>query len=372
MRIPRPERIRFVDLGASHSEIRDSLDAAWTDTLETGEFIGGTQVETFEAEWAAFCHAETAVAVANGTDALELILRGLNIGKGDEVIIPTNTFTATAQAVVAAGAQPVFTDIDPVTGLITGDHVRAALTRRTAAVMPVHLYGQMVDIDDISSVAERAGLAVIEDAAQAHGATWRGQRAGSAGIAAAFSFYPGKNLGALGDAGAVTTSDPALARRIRSLANHGRSVHSKFEHDISGRNSRLDGLQAATLRVKLPELERWNKARRAVAEAYMDDLPDSFVPYFEAAGAQSVFHVFVVRTVDVPRKAVLASLDHHNIEWGIHYPVPCHKQRPFSQMPASVLHTAETHAEQVVSLPMHPHLTRQQVGQICAALRAVT
>lgn len=366
------ERIKFVDLGTSHSEIRQELDSVWTRTLDTGQFIGGTQVEAFEAEWAAFCHAETAIAVANGTDALELILRGLEIGNGDEVIVPTNTFMATAQAVVAAGAQPVFTDFDPATGLITGDHVRAALTSRTAAVIPVHLYGQMVDVDDIAAVAARAGVAVIEDAAQAHGATWKGKRAGSAGIAAGFSFYPGKNLGALGDAGAVTTSDLALARRIRSIANHGRSLHSRFDHDTFGRNSRLDGLQAGTLRIKLPELERWNKARRAVAEAYMDDLPGSFVTYSEAAGAQSVFHLFVVRSVDVPRKAALATLDQHNIEWGIHYPIPCHKQRPFSRLSTPVLQTAEKHAEQIFSLPMHPHLTRQQIGRVCAALRTVT
>jgi dTDP-4-amino-4,6-dideoxygalactose transaminase len=360
--------IRFVDLASTHSEIRSALDAIWHDTLQTNGFIGGCQVETFEAEFAAYCGTESAIGVANGTDALELILRGLDIGPGDEVIVPANTFIATAEAVASAGAKPVFTDVDKDTALITGSHVRDALSPRTAAVIAVHLYGQMVDMDDLLSVAAPAGIAVIEDAAQAHGATWKGRRAGSFGIAAGFSFYPGKNLGAMGDGGAVTTSDPGLARRIRSIANHGRSAQCKYSHDVIGRNSRLDGLQAGVLRVKLSELDRWNDQRRRVAERYLARMPDCFVPYADTTGSRSVFHLFVVRSVERSRQVVGESLDAHKIQWGIHYPVPCHRQRPFASTSRSVLAVAESHASQILSLPIHPHLTASEIERICGVL----
>ena len=360
--------VRFLDLGTTHGQIRDALDAAWVETMETNGFIGGPHLESFENEFATYCQANACVGVANGTDALELILRGLGIGAGDEVIIPTNTFVATAEAVVAVGALPVFTDVDPRTALITGDHVRAAMTPRTAAVMAVHLYGQMVDVDDLQHVAGPAGIAIIEDAAQAHGATWNERRAGSAGVAAGFSFYPGKNLGALGDAGAITTSDVGLADRIRSIANHGRSRHSKYEHDLVGRNSRLDGLQAAVLRVKLPKLDRWNAGRRAAAELYLNNLPDGFVPYAESEAATGVYHLFVVRSTAVDRDVVGAFLDAQQIQWGIHYPVPCHRQLPFVDGTPSFFETADVHAGQMLSLPMHPHLEFNEILRVCDEL----
>jgi dTDP-4-amino-4,6-dideoxygalactose transaminase len=362
------EVVKFLDLGASHQEVRGALDALWAETIATNGFIGGSQLEPFEEEFAVFCESTNAIGVANGTDALELILRGLSIGPGDEVIVPTNTFIATAEAVVAVGATPIFTDVDPETALITGAHVRAALSRKTVAVIAVHLYGQMVNMDDLLGVAEPASIAVIEDAAQAHGATWKGRRAGSIGIAAGFSFYPGKNLGALGDGGAITTCDAALASRIRSIANHGRSEHSKYEHDLIGRNSRLDGLQAGALRIKLGELERWNKTRRAAAEVYRDALPPAFKPYAEANGAQSAFHLFVVQSLEADRDDVGRVLDASNIQWGIHYPIPCHRQKPFLTGPPPVHEVADAHSNRIVSLPMHPHLSTEQVQRVCTAL----
>ncbi|MEM7274409.1 MAG: DegT/DnrJ/EryC1/StrS family aminotransferase [Actinomycetota bacterium] len=361
--------IAFLDLAASHAPIRGRLDAAWSATVDRNGFVGGPEVAAFEEEFANYVGAPLCVGVSNGTDALELILDGLGIGPGDEVIVPANTFIATAEAVVRAGATPVFVDVDPTTALITGDHVRAALTPRTAAVMAVHLYGQMVDMTDLASVTDPAGVAIIEDAAQAHGATWDGRPAGSFGVAAGFSFYPGKNLGAFGDGGAVTTADSALAERIRSVANHGRSASSRYEHDHLGRNARMDGLQAAILRIKLAELDGWNKARREVASLYDARLDQRYRPFAEAAAAASVYHLYVVRCLDDERDVVTAVLDRHRIGWGVHYPVPCHRQTPFltADGPA-MLPVVDAQADQLLSLPMHPHLTIEEIDRVCGVL----
>lgn len=362
------EPIRFLDLAATHAEVRPALEEIWEETMNSNGFIGGNHLEAFESEFADYCQSTHCIGVANGTDALELILRGLSIQPGDEVIVPTNTFIATAEAVVNLGATPIFVDVDPLTALITAEHIRAAITPRTVAVMVVHLYGQMANMDEILAVTDAAGIALIEDSAQAHGATWNGKRAGSFGVAAGFSFYPGKNLGALGDGGAVTTSDADLAERVRSIANHGRSLESRYHHDIVGRNSRLDGLQAAALRIKLAELDRWNQQRRSVAKFYNAMLPERFVPYIEAPLAESVYHLFVVQTVDESRDVVGARLGDANIGWGIHYPVPCHRQKPFVTDTTPDFEVADTQAPLILSLPMHPHISEQEVERVCAVL----
>ena len=259
-------QIPFLDVAAMTREVRDAVDPAWRSVLASSRFIGGEIVEQFEAEWAAYCGVGHAVGVANGTDALQLTLTALGIGPGDEVIVPANTFVATAEAVVLAGAIPRFADVCPDTLLLTPGCLEAAITSRTRAVIVVHLYGQMPDMTALCQAADAAGIAVIEDAAQAHGAAWRGQRAGSIGVAGCFSFYPGKNLGAFGDAGAVVTADGGLAGRIKVLRDHGRSAGSHYQHEQVGTNSRLDALQAAVLSAKLTRLEAWNTARRSIAE----------------------------------------------------------------------------------------------------------
>ncbi len=249
--------VPFFDLGGMTQEVRSDVDAAWSTLLGTGHFVGGAEVDRFEEEWARYCGTAHAIGVANGTDALTLTLRALAIGAGDEVVVPANTFIATAEAVVLAGATPRFADVDPDTLLLTADGLAAAITSRTSAVIAVHLYGQTADMDAISVTAERAGLAVLEDAAQAHGASWWGRPAGSLGRAGCFSFYPGKNLGAFGDAGAVVTDDADLTERLRSLRNHGRVSGSHYRHGDIGTNSRLDSVQAAVLSAKLPRLDAW-------------------------------------------------------------------------------------------------------------------
>ncbi len=362
--------IRFLDLGADHASVRDDLDKAWTDVLDTGGFIGGAAVAEFEGAFASYQQARHCVGVANGTDALELILRALGIGPGDEVIVPANTFIATAEAVAHVGATIVFADVDPDTLLLTGAAIDAVVTERTAAVMPVHLYGQMVDLDDVGAAAARHGLALVEDSAQAHGASWNGVRAGATGVAAGFSFYPGKNLGALGDGGAVVTNDAALAERIRSLSNHGRSLASRYEHDLLGRNSRLDGLQARALAIKLGHLDDWNDARRRAAAAYRRHLPAGIVPLTIRPEAVAVHHLGIVQVPDGVRDELCALLDGEGIGWGIHYPVPCHLQAPFlvDGRPVVSMPVTEAAAGRILSLPMHPHLGEADVIRVCEVL----
>jgi dTDP-4-amino-4,6-dideoxygalactose transaminase len=342
------------------------LDDAWRQVSRSAQFIGGEFVERFEAEWATYCQSAHCVGVASGTAALELSLAALGIGRGDEVIVPANTFVATATAVVAVGATPVFVDVDPATLLITAGGVEAALTPRTAAVIPVHLYGQPVDMDAINQVASAAGVAIIEDAAQAHGASWKGKPVGTFGAAACFSFYPGKNLGAFGDAGAVVTQDFALAERIRSLGNYGR-MGSHYRHEIAGTNSRLDGLQAAILSVKLKRLDAWNDGRRRAAQRYdavLADLPVRMIQ--NAPGAYNTYHLAVIRT---PRRDELRhKLASEGISTGIHYPIPCHLQPAFASEAGPSLAVAEQAAEEVLSLPMYPHLGDAEISIIADAI----
>lgn len=369
-------RVPFLDLQGAHNGLREEFDLAWKTVLDHGHFVGGPEVERFEGELATYCGTKACIGVANGTDALELILRGLGIGAGDEVIVPTNTFIATAEAVFATGARPRFVDVCADTLLIDPDAVRAAINGSTAAIIAVHLYGQMVDPEPISAIAAAHGLALIEDAAQAHGARHHGRNAGSVGIAAGFSFYPGKNLGALGDGGAVVTSDLALADRIRSLANHGRSATDRYLHDLLGRNSRLDTLQAALLSAKLPSLDAANARRTSAMAAYRELLPQGCTPVSVQPGAEPVYHLAVIQVED--RHTVTEAFTAAGIGWGVHYPIPCHQQPALaatgfitlgeSASDAQQLPVAERAASRILSLPMSPTLSVEQVARVCDVL----
>jgi dTDP-4-amino-4,6-dideoxygalactose transaminase len=362
-------QIPFLDVAAMTREVRDTVDLAWRRVLASSRFIGGEAVEQFEAAWAAYCRVPHAVGVANGTDALQLTLTALGIGPGDEVIVPANTFVATAEAVVLAGATPRFADVCPDTLLLTPGCLEAAITSRTRAVIVVHLYGQMPDMTALGQAAGKAGLAVIEDAAQAHGAAWQGQPAGSIGVAGCFSFYPGKNLGAFGDAGAVVTADAGLAARIKVLRDHGRATGSHYRHEQVGTNSRLDAIQAAVLTAKLTRLDAWNTARRSIAARYHTAFASSPArPVAEVPGMLGVYHLAVVRVPD--RARVQKQLAAMGVETQIHYPIPCHQQSPYQRFADRPLPAAERCAGEVLSLPMFPHMTDGQVAQVCDAVRA--
>lgn len=360
--------VPFLDAARANDAFRDEFDLVWKSVLDHGAYVGGPEVERFETEFAAYCGVDHCVGVGNGTDALELILAGLGIGRGDEVIVPANTFIATAEAVCAAGAAPRFVDVDPATLLLDADAAAEAINPSTAAVIGVHLYGQMVDVHALSRLARRHDLALIEDAAQAHGARFGGWSAGSAGVASAFSFYPGKNLGALGDAGAVVTGDAALAERVRSFGNHGRSPSDRHRHTLRGRNSRMDSVQAGVLSAKLAHLDAANSARSGLWAAYRDLLPASCAPVATHPLAEPVHHLAVVQVAD--RGRVTAGLTEAGIGWGIHYPVPCHVQPAFEEFSATVPVT-ESAAQRIVSLPMSPTLREEQVARVCDVLRGV-
>lgn len=363
------DSVAFLDLSAVNGALHGEYELAWKRVLEHGRFVGGPEVEQFESTFAAYCETAACVGVGSGTDALELILAGLGIGPGDEVIVPTNTFVSTTEAVCAVGARPRFVDVLPDTLLIDPDAVAAAVNSATAAVIAVHLFGQMSDLGALFPVARRNGLAVIEDAAQAHGARLRGRRAGSVGVAGAFSFYPGKNLGGLGDGGAVVTHDAELAASVRQRANHGRATADRYRHDLRGRNSRLDTLQAAMLLVKLAHLDNANLARRRVMDRYRRQLPPSCRPIATCPAAESVYHLAVIRVQD--RAAVTAELDRQRIGWGIHYPIPCHRQPAYQEFIES-LPVAERAADEMLSLPMSPTLTDVQVDRVCEVLWKVS
>jgi dTDP-4-amino-4,6-dideoxygalactose transaminase len=360
--------VPFTDLAAMTNDVWPSIEKDYRACLLSGAYIGGSAVASFERDWAAYCGADYAVGVANGTDALELTLTALGIGPGDQVIVPANTFIATAAAVVRAGAEPRFAEVSDDTLLITPSTLTEAITPRTRAVVAVHLFGQMPDMPGIVGAAGDAGIPVIEDAAQAHGAEWDGQRAGSFGDAACFSFYPAKNLGAFGDAGAVVTSRPELAERVRTLANHGRSSGtSHHEHSCVGTNSRLDALQAIVLSGKLAQLDRWTQRRIELAVRYRALLGGSELKLTGVAPlARHVYHLFVVRVAG--RDSVRAELARRGIQTGVHYPVPCHRQPPLRRFADRPLPVADQAAGQLLSLPMFPHLTDGQVDYTCEAL----
>lgn len=360
--------VPFLDLKAMHNEIADELNEAWQRVVATSGFIGGESVERFESQWATYCGTRYAVGLSDGTAALELALRALGVGAGDEVIVPTNTFFATWEAIVAVGARPAPIDVDPHTLLITREGVEAAITPQTAAVIAVHLYGQPVDMDGINALAEKAGIYVIEDAAQAHGATWRKRPVGGLSDVGCFSFYPGKNLGALGDAGAIVTNRADLAARIRSLANHGRARDAADRHIYVGSNRRLDALQAAFLSVKLPYLAGWNAARRRIVHRYerlLAHAPAEFVTIARAAA--SSHHLAVVQVDD--RDEVKRLMAEDGVATGIHYRTPCHLQPPFARLSTRPLPVSEKAAKRILSLPLYPQMTEEQIEVAAAALQ---
>ena len=350
--------VPLLDLGAQHARVRAALDAGVARVVSHGQFVEGPEVGEFEASYAEFCEARHCIGTSNGTSAIELILRAAGVGPGDEVVTTPFTFMATAAPILLVGAHPVLVDVDPGTGLLQAEAVEAAITPRTAVLLPVHLYGQTVDLDRFRALADRYKLFLLEDAAQAHGARWRGRRAGSIGDAAAFSFYPGKNLGAFGDAGCVTTNDEALARRIRKLRDHGRV--DKYLHDEVGTNARLDSLQAAVLLAKLPHLDAWNEVRRRHAAAYEHAFATALgvAPIRIAEGALPVYHQYVVRLAERDKaRHVLANL---GIATGVHYPVPIHRQPALEGLVTGRYPAAESLAREVLSLPVFPELYQHQ------------
>jgi dTDP-4-amino-4,6-dideoxygalactose transaminase len=355
--------IPFLDLRAAYLELKPGIDAAAARVLDSGWYILGPEVEAFEAEWAAYCEARHAVGLANGLDALTLSLRALEIGPGDEVIVPSNTYIATWLAVSGVGATPVPVEPDPATHNIDPARIAAAITPRTRAICPVHLYGQPADMDPILGIARAHGLRVVEDAAQAHGARYKGRRIGAHGDIACWSFYPGKNLGAMGDAGAVTTDDEGLAERIRLLRNYG--SRQKYVNEEAGVNSRLDPVQAAVLRVKLAVLDDWTERRRAVAAAYADGLAGSglTLPHVPDWAAPA-WHLYVVRSPD--RNALQARLTGAGVGTLIHYPIPPHMQTAYAGlgMAPEALPLARRLADEVLSLPMGPHLKSEDMRKV--------
>jgi dTDP-4-amino-4,6-dideoxygalactose transaminase len=363
--------VPLVDLYAQYLSIKPDVDAAIERTIARSAFIGGEELRSFEAEFANYCEATACVGVGNGTDALYLTLRALGIGRGDEVITVAHTFIATSEAISSTGARPVFVDIKADTMLMDPDLIESAITPRTRAIIPVHLYGQPCEMDRIIEIARRHGLKVIEDAAQAHGGRWHGRRVGSFGDAACFSFFPGKNLGAYGDAGGVVSRDEDLIRRIRMVANHGRM--DKYVHQIEGVNSRLDGLNAAILRVKLRRLDAWNAARERHARRYCETLSSCGVilPVVHPEVA-TVWHLFVIKVQD--RDRLQAELNGRGIAAGVHYPVPLHRQPAYQHLgiPEGALPVTEQVASRVLSLPMYPELTEDQIAAVGKAVSAVT
>lgn len=364
------EPIPFLDLAGLHASIRDELNAAIQRVLAQGQYILGPEVDAFEREFSRYCGAKYCVGVGNGLDALHLILRARGIGAGDEVIVPSNTFIATWLAVTHAGATPIPVEPNERTYNLDPSVIARAITSRTRAVIPVHLYGQPADMDSIREIARRHKLYVVEDAAQAHGACYRGTRAGALGDAAAFSFYPGKNLGALGDGGAVVTDDEELAHTARLLSSYGASV--KYRHELCGFNSRLDEIQAAVLRLKLRHLNDWNRKRSAIALTYLERLRGAriglpLVPAF----AEPVWHLFVVTSGE--REVLRARLAEAGIETGIHYPIAPHMQFAYADALkyTGALPISERLHAQVLSLPIGPTMTQTQIERVIEAVHAV-
>lgn len=360
--------IPLVDLQAQYADIRDEIDEAIRRVIESASFILGPEVDAFEEAFADFCGADHCVGVASGTSALELALRAYDVGPGDEVITAAHTFIATAEAISAVGATPVFVDIDETAYTIDPAAFADAITARTRAVIPVHIYGHPADMTSILEIARPHVITVIEDAAQAHGATWDGERAGALGDAACYSFYPGKNLGAYGDAGAVVTNDAAMAAQVRSLRNHGR--RSKYVHDQIGFGLRIDALQAAILGAKLPHLEEWVAARNRIARRYDAGLADTelMLPAVSPR-ALHAWHLYVIRTP--LRDAALDALLAHGVGAGVHYPVPLHLQPAYADLgyaPGS-LPVTEDVARTCLSLPMYPEMTDDQIHRVVECLR---
>lgn len=360
--------IPFLDLQAAYTELKIEIDDAVHRVLNSGHYILGTEVDAFESEWAKYCGAAEAIGLANGLDALILALRALNIGRGDEVIVPTNTYIATWLAVSAVGATPIPVEPDELTYNIDVTRIENAITSKTKVILPVHLYGQPADMDAILGLAQKYNLRVIEDAAQAHGAKYKGQRIGAHSDAVCWSFYPGKNLGALGDAGAVTTNDPAIAEQIRMLRNYGSRV--KYVNELQGVNSRLDPLQAAILRVKLLHLDTWTERRLDIANRYSSALRGmGLVLPSVPDWAEPVWHLYVIRSQQ--RNELQQSLSELGIGTLIHYPIPPHQQAAYAnaQYPENAFPLASQLASELLSLPIGPQLSSQDLIEIIRAIQ---
>lgn len=360
--------VPFLDLQAPYRELKAEIDAAVARVLESGWYLLGDELRAFEKEFAAYCDAEFCVGVGNGLDALHLALRALDVGPGDEVVVPANTYIATWLAVTYVGARPVPVEPDLQTYNIDVERIEAALTSRTKAIIPVHLYGQPAQMDAVCAVARERGIKVLEDAAQAHGAKFNGRRVGAIGDIAAWSFYPGKNLGAFGDGGAITTNDATLAEKVSVLRNYG--SRTKYVNEVAGYNSRLDELHAAALRVKLRHLDAWNQRRRLVANDYLRELAacNLVLPYVPD-WADPVWHLFVVRSNQ--RDALQAKLTKRGVATLIHYPIPPHLQQVYGslELHQGALPISETIHAEVLSLPIGPHLSHEQVQTVIAAVR---
>jgi dTDP-4-amino-4,6-dideoxygalactose transaminase len=365
----RSHSIPLVDLRAQYLDLKDGIDKAINECIAEGNFIKGKQVTEFENAFSGYLGAKHCIGCGNGTDALELILKSLNIGPGDEVIVPALTWIATAEAVNNVGAEPVFVDIDQNNYTIDVRKIEEKINKKTRAIIAVHLYGSPADMDEITAIAQRSGLFVIEDCAQAHGAEYSGKKIGTIGIAAAFSFFPSKNLGAFGDAGAVVTNDQELANKVRMISNHGQ-LQTRHHHAVVGRNSRLDSIQASVLNVKLPYLDKWNTNRITASKQYMSRLQGngSIILPASEIGKKHVFHLFVIRIKN--RKKIMEALSNSNISSGIHYPAPLpfleaynYKKHKRDDFPVSV-----NTSKEILSLPIYPEITESQIDFICDQL----
>ncbi len=360
--------IPFLDLKAQYAAIKQEIDPAIQGILDSCAFAGGPAVESFEKAFALYCGVKHCIAVGNGTSALELILRGYDIGAGDEVITVANSFFASAEAISNANAVPVLVDCREDDALIDVSKIETAITTKTKAIIPVHLYGQCADMDAVKAIAQKHNLIVIEDACQAHGSEYKGKKAGSLADAAAFSFYPGKNLGAYGEGGAVTTDDDAIAKKIRMLRDHG--MQEKYKHAVVGRNERMDGIQGAVLDVKLKHLESWNEKRRSHAALYRKLLAENPAVKLFTAHEDRLhnYHLFVIRVKN--RDTVQRKLKDKGIATGIHYPIPIHLQEAYAgKWKKGDFPVAEAMALELLSLPMYAELTETQVRKVCDALK---
>ena len=356
-------KVPFVDLKLLHRDIEDELREVFARVLRDSSFVLGPEVQRFEQEFAAYCGTEHCIAVNTGTAALHLVLASMGIGPGDEIITVPHTFIATAEAITACGATPVFVDIDPVSFCMDPARLEAAITRRTRAIIPVHIYGQMADMNPILAIARQHNLPVIEDACQAHGAEYLGQKAGSLGVAGCFSFYPGKNLGACGEGGAVTTNDAKLAQKIRMWRDHG--SRKKYEHQFSGHNMRMEGIQGGVLSLKLNYLDRWNDQRRRAAAEYVKALSGSGIKVpVEMSYGRHVYHLYVIQVED--RDGLRQRLLEAGIEAGLHYPIPLHLQEAFQYLgyAAGDFPVTESVKDRILSLPMYPGITVDAIGHV--------
>jgi dTDP-4-amino-4,6-dideoxygalactose transaminase len=363
--------VPFLDLKAQHLMLKAEILPLWEDILDSASFVGGKHVNAFEEEFAKACDVAFCICVGSGTDALRFILLALGLQLGDEVITVPNTFIATSETISQAGGKIVFVDVDPGTYNMDPTKIEMAITPKTKGILPVHLYGQPAEMDAILAIAKKHGLWVVEDACQAHLAEYKGRKAGSMGIANAFSFYPGKNMGACGEAGAVTTNDADLATKVRMLRDHGQA--KKYHHDMEGYNGRCDALQAAALRVKLKNLPAWNDARRKNAQRYFELLKniDGVKAPKVANGCKHVYHLFVVQVDN--RDAVAEALKKKGISTGLHYPIPLHLQKAYVPMKTSAgsFPVTEAYAKRLLSLPMFPELKEEQLAYVCEELNSI-